>query len=64
MRRILKGVKYIHSLKIVHRDLKPSNIMITDKNLIKPVLVDFGLALKCDKSNYSKSLGTPGYIAP
>jgi serine/threonine protein kinase len=28
MKRLLKGVSYIHSLGFVHRDLKPENILL------------------------------------
>jgi calcium-dependent protein kinase len=52
----------------MHWDLKLENLILKndsdiDNNIVK--IVDFGLASKCDVSNYLFwRCGTPGYVAP
>jgi len=41
---ILSGLTYLHQSSIIHRDIKPANIYI--QNSGKPVLLDFGAAIK------------------
>jgi len=48
LKRILYGVKYMHSAEIVHRDLKPANILLNSKVQVK--VCDFGLS-RCIKEN-------------
>lgn len=69
IRSILKALRYMSAKNIMHRDLKPENMILKRKggsiedNVLK--IVDFGLATKCDISEYLfKRCGTPGYVAP
>eukprot|EP00494_Astrolonche_serrata_P034154 UN34423 len=41
-KRILYGLKYMHSANLVHRDLKPANILLNSRVEVK--VCDFGLA--------------------
>lgn len=57
--KIAKSLKEIHLLKIVHEDLKPQNIMVTDKTLKIPKLIDFGLSAYIDEEIVG---GSPLYV--
>jgi len=51
----------IHQRNIVHRDIKPSNIIMVDE---KPIIIDFGCAIKCDHSGiYIPWSGTVEFAA-
>ena len=47
VRILASAMAYAHDAGVVHRDLKPANILI-DKKHSKPVITDFGLALRND----------------
>jgi tetratricopeptide (TPR) repeat protein len=69
---------YAHSLGVIHRDVKPSNIMLERSGvripaegpapLGKPMLMDFGLALRDEgeatMTQEGQVLGTPAYMSP
>lgn len=66
IKRILKGVAYLHDLKIIHRDLKPANIVFKDSDgSYDLAIIDFGFAT--EEHNYNRlftQCGTKGYVAP
>ena len=75
MRKIIQGVKYIHSKNVVHRDIKLENILLSFnteddiKNLnIKNAevkIIDFGVARKLDpKGEASTITGSPFTMDP
>src|SRR5262249_33655947 len=62
---------YAHSLGVVHRDIKPANIMLEAAGrgeLGRPLLMDFGLALRAEAEVTltldGHVLGTPAYMSP
>lgn len=72
LRKITKGLQYLHKLGMVHRDLKPQNILITypdSEGNARIVISDFGFGkLISDEdasfSNNSCIGGTEGWSAP
>jgi eukaryotic-like serine/threonine-protein kinase len=75
--QVADALHYAHSLGVVHRDVKPSNIML-DRSAVRPgpggaapgrpLLMDFGLALRGDAevtmTLEGQVLGTPAYMSP
>ncbi|MDA1049714.1 MAG: protein kinase [Planctomycetota bacterium] len=66
--RIADALAHAHSMSTVHRDIKPDNILMVDRaEGLRPVLVDFGLAVSEDVASASERghvMGTPNYMAP
>ncbi len=64
--RILEAIAlaldYAHEHGVIHRDVKPSNIMVERTG--RPVLTDFGLALRVSEGTVGDTFGTPHYISP
>ena len=68
--QLLPVLDYVHSRRIIHRDIKPENIILRQGDN-KPFLIDFGAVKEAiateingeSSSNYSASIGTPGYMA-
>jgi WD40 repeat protein/tRNA A-37 threonylcarbamoyl transferase component Bud32 len=74
------AVHYAHTMGIVHRDIKPANIILPYgedspgppgrqvAQLDRPLLMDFGLALRTDAevtiTQEGHVLGTPAYMSP
>lgn len=62
------ALAHAHALSTVHRDVKPANIiMVTRPEGLRPVLVDFGLAvsdLVSKKTERGAISGTPNYMSP
>jgi len=68
VRILASAMAYAHEAGVVHRDLKPANILI-DQKYSKPVITDFGLALRnnSDETTLTQKgqlLGTPAYMSP
>jgi serine/threonine-protein kinase len=70
-----EAVDYAHGMGLVHRDLKPANIMIEASSagdgpdrVGKPLVVDFGLALRGEAevtmTLEGHVIGTPAYMSP
>jgi serine/threonine protein kinase len=58
--QIVQGLTILHSLGVCHRDISLENIMVT-KDLTRCVIIDFGMAIKCDRD---ESCGSFVQIAP
>ena len=56
------ALDYAHEQGVIHRDVKPSNIMMERSG--RPVLTDFGLALRMGEGTRGDTFGTPHYISP
>jgi len=61
---VADALGHAHALGIIHRDVKPANIMLDAA--LRPVLVDFGLALNEAEGNGPSAAvtGTPAYMSP
>lgn len=47
---MVEAINYLHKNKIAHRDLKPENFLFLRKESSNLKLIDFGLAVRWDKS--------------
>jgi serine/threonine-protein kinase len=63
VRDVGRGLDAVHARGLVHRDVKPGNIVI-ENGTGRPVLVDFGMALRLDRTDEASPGGTPAYMAP
>ncbi|ELP87473.1 protein serine/threonine kinase, putative [Entamoeba invadens IP1] len=66
-----RGMQYLHENNILHRDIKPDNILIVsmdDNVLVNGKLTDFGssrnINMLMTNMTFTKSVGTPVYMAP
>src|SRR5215475_4145768 len=63
MAKVARAIAYAHSKGVLHRDLQPGNILLDESG--EPMVSDFGLAKWLnDASDLTRTLETPGYIAP
>ena len=57
------ALHHAHTRDLVHRDIKPANILLDSAD--KPVVADFGLALREeDFGKEARLAGTPAYMSP
>src|SRR5947209_2144962 len=70
---LANAVEYAHSCQTVHRDLKPANVMLRIDNQGldggvgawgRPMIMDYGLAVRLDQSPSDPVGGTPRYMSP
>lgn len=61
--KLADALAVAHS-RIVHRDMKPSNIFLTDGDIERPLILDFGLSLLDADRGQTTQGGTPRYMAP
>lgn len=62
IKKILKGLYYIHKHLLIHRDIKPENILINSNGHLK--LTDFGISkiLSSQTDMVDSFVGTPTYM--
>jgi WD40 repeat protein len=67
---VAEALECAHTAGLVHRDIKPGNIMVKKLpgNGLRPVIVDFGLALRSEAEIVmtveGQIIGTPAYMSP
>ena len=60
---VAEALHHAHTRDLVHRDIKPANILLDSAD--KPVVADFGLALREeDFGKEARLAGTPAYMSP
>ena len=60
---VAEALHHAHTRDLVHRDIKPANILLD--SAVKPVVADFGLALREeDFGKEARLAGTPAYMSP
>jgi serine/threonine-protein kinase PpkA len=66
LRALLSALEYAHTRGIVHRDVKAENVLFD--NADRPLLTDFGIALKRNDTSRittaGLAIGSGGYMAP
>lgn len=66
--KLAEVLEVIHGHGVVHQDIKPANIILRNRILDDPVLVDLGVAAAYDKLHKLFSIGKPGgtlnYMSP
>ena len=68
LREIVECIEFLHERNppIIHRDIKPGNILVSSKvikgRFVK--LADFGIARMHYTGEYTRNIGTDGYMAP
>lgn len=60
VRHLAEGLAGLHAQGVVHRDIKPENIiMLSESGVLRPVLIDFGLAIRPGDERLSLIEGRP-----
>ncbi|KDO28716.1 TKL/DRK protein kinase [Saprolegnia parasitica CBS 223.65] len=62
MRRMLRGLVYLHGASVIHRDLKSRNVLLNDAGEAK--LGDFGIAREVSEESMTNAVGTYRWTAP
>lgn len=60
---LLNAIEILEKKGLLHRDIKPENIIICEGEEY-PVLIDFGFAIRQEKTGGAAMAGTPLYLPP
>lgn len=63
LRIVFDALAYAHRV-MVHRDLKPQNIMLLQRDIAQPRLMDFGFSLRQNVEDEFEGAATPKYMSP
>jgi ABC-type transport system substrate-binding protein/serine/threonine protein kinase len=65
--QIAEALDYSHSQGVIHRDIKPENIMISQEEIMRVRITDFGLAVRAAERRITDAgliAGTVSYLSP
>ncbi len=68
-RQVADALARAHAASIVHRDIKPENLLLSQGDVARVKLLDFGIARRAGPRGSTPTgtgiaVGTPGYMAP
>ncbi len=65
LKKMIQIISYLQSFTppIIHRDIKPSNIILKNRDITNPILIDFGSIQRAISSDFTV-VGTTGFSAP
>ncbi|EFO15390.2 CAMK/DAPK/DAPK protein kinase [Loa loa] len=61
---LLLALEYLHSLQIAHLAIEPENLLMHISNVVRLVVIDFGLSRRCNEETIVWTYGTIDFASP